>query len=398
MTIELPNSITQYFPYLPELFTALLIAFLITPLIGKFARKYHFLDLPSISRGRTDNTKDRRIHKKAIPRLGGLAVIIAFFATIAIYDNVPSEIVGVLIGMIIITFSGLLDDKLEISGKQQILYQIIAAVIVIISGVTVQRLTIAGLDIDLVSFTQKLSLFGGEYLFRFPADFLTLFWIILVTNALAWVCGIDALGESMTFIASIIFGALAMKLGNPGYTMIFFVFAGALAGFIPYNLPRAKIFGGSIGHLNYGFFLATMAIVSETKMVSMFMILALPLIDMLWVLWGRIQHNKLNSPLDLLSISDRTHLHHRLMNLGFSVRETLYIELLMYGIISLVAFYLGGFSYDFIILSATLILILAIFTLIGILYRKNWKRKQEIKRPSKTTIKREDTPEERYAY
>ncbi len=399
MTIEIPEAITQYFPYLPKLAFAFLIAFLLTPMIGKLAKKLGFMDLPSQFRSRRDNTKDRRMHKKAIPRLGGLAIIISFFITLAVFDNVPSEITGILIGMGIITIGGLLDDRYEISGKVQISFQLLAVIIVIISGVTVTSLSLAGQEFNLVTYTNQINFLGLEYLFRFPADFLTLFWILLVTNALAWVCGIDALGESMTFVASVVFGALSMKLVGPEYTLIFFIFAGSVLGFIPYNFPKAKIFGGSVGHLNYGFFLATMAIQSETKLVSAVMILSIPLLDMFWVLINRIKNNSLKSPFDLLAISDRTHLHHRIMNLGFNSKETLYIELLLFAIISLGAFYLGGFSFDFIILSSIFVLLLIAFAIVGILYKNKWERNSKkttgAKRPP---IEQDTTPEQRYAY
>lgn len=398
MTLELPNAITQYFPYLPLAGFAFMVTFILTPLIGRFAKQYGFVDLPTRLRHRIDNTKDRRIHTNVVPRLGGLAIMVGFFVTLAIFDNVPTDIIGILIGIGILTINGVLDDKYELSGKTQLLFQLIAATVVVVSGVTIERFDIAGLEQSFVSFSQQFELFGLTYNFLFPADIITILWILLVTNALSWVCGIDALGESMTFIASIIFGALSMKLGNPEYTMIFFVFAGAVFGFIPFNFPRAKIFGGTVGHLIYGFFLSTMAIQSQTKLVSATMILTLPLLDMLWVLIGRLRHNKLRSPLQLLSISDKTHLHHRLMDLGFDVKATLYLELAIFSVFSLAAFYLGGFSFDFIILSTGIVLSLLLFNLINILYNRNWNRKiKPISRPKKA-IERETPPEEKYAY
>ncbi len=394
--IDLPLAITQYFSYIPSALFAFFITFLLTPMIGRFAKKYGFIDLPTKMRNRVDQTKDRRIHNRIVPRLGGLAIVIGFFITLTVFNNVPTDITGILIGIGILTINGILDDKYELSGKTQLLFQLAAAVVVVASGVTIEKISIAGFEQSFVNFSHQLEILGYSYNFLFPADLITIFWILLVTNALSWVCGIDALGESMTFIASLIFGALAMKLGSPEYTMIFFVFAGAVMGFIPFNFPNARIFGGTVGHLVYGFFLSTMAIQSQTKLVTATMILTLPLIDMLWVLIGRIKHNKLNSPLALLSISDRTHLHHRLMDIGFDIKQTLFLELAIFSIFSLAAFYLGGFSFDFILLSSGVVLAILLFNLISILYDKSWSKTPKPR--VRKTIKKDTSPEERYAY
>ncbi|KKQ35987.1 MAG: UDP-N-acetylmuramyl pentapeptide phosphotransferase/UDP-N-acetylglucosamine-1-phosphate transferase, partial [candidate division WS6 bacterium GW2011_GWA2_37_6] len=358
MNIEIPTAISQYFPYIPPALLAFGITFMASPIIGKFARKFKFIDLPAHKRSRDDKTKAQRIHKKIIPRLGGVAIMIGFFGTLLFLDDVPSQTYGIMIGMGLITLMGILDDKFELSGKVQLAFQLLATLIVVVSGVSILDIQIAGQFIDLSYYSTNINLFGLDYMFNFPADFLTIFWILLIMNALAWSCGIDALGESLAFVAAVTFGALSMKFGNPSYTYIFFVFAGSIWGFIPFNFPTAKILGGTAGDHNYGFFLSTMAIVSGTKLPTAIIILIIPLIDLIWVLIGRIRHNHLKSPLDLLAINDRTHLHHRIMDLGYSVKQTLYLELTLFSIFSILAFYLGGFGFDFVVLTSSIVGIL----------------------------------------
>lgn len=401
MNLSIPLAISQYFPYIPPAVLAFAITFLSTPLIGRFAKRFSFVDLPAHKRAPGDRTKAQRIHKKTIPKLGGFAIMLGFFSTLLFLDDVPSKIYGILIGMGIMTLLGVLDDRYELSGKVQISFQLLAALIVVISGVSILDIQIAGQYIDLSAFSTNISLLGLEYVFHFPADILTLVWILIVTNAMGWTCGIDSLGESLSFVAAITFGALSMKFGNPSYTYILFIFAGSIWGFIPYNFPVAKIRAGTSGDLNYGFFLSTMAIVSGTKLPTAILILILPLIDMIWVLIGRIRHNHLKSPLELLSISDRTHLHHRIMDLGYSVKQTLFLELTLFSIFSILAFYLGGFSFDFVVLSSVIVFVLIVFSLITIIYKRggvvNKDDRKRQKRPEKT-ITKDPTPEEKYAY
>jgi len=400
MDFEVPTAISQYFPYLPPAMIAFVAVFLVTPLIGRIARKFGFVDLPADKRTRDDRTKAQRIHKKIMPKLGGVAIVIGFFITLLFFDDIPSSVHGILIGLGLITMLGILDDKYELSGKIQISVQLLAAIIVVVSGVTILDFQVAGQFIDLSTYTSDINIFGYLYTFNFPADFITIFWILLAMNSLAWSCGIDALGESLTLVAVITFGALSMKFGNPSYTYLFFIFAGSVAGFIPYNFPGAKILGGTAGHLNYGFFLSTMAIVSGTKLPTVIIILTIPLIDMIWVLIGRIKNNHLKSPLDLLSINDRTHLHHRIMDLGFSIKQTLYLELTLFSIFSIIAFYLGGFSFDFVILASSIVAILLFFAFLTILYKNGYKKKngKNAQKKPEQTIKQDPTPEERYAY
>ncbi|MBN1331336.1 undecaprenyl/decaprenyl-phosphate alpha-N-acetylglucosaminyl 1-phosphate transferase [Candidatus Dojkabacteria bacterium] len=394
------NDITNlYLPYIPKAGFAFLIAFLITPIIGKIAKILDIVDLPKEKRSLHDKTRDRRIHEGIIPKLGGLAIMISFFSALLVYDNVPAEIFPILFGMGVLTLMGILDDKYDISGKYQILIQLFVALVVIVSGITIADIQIAGQFIDLSSFNTTLDFGLFSYNMILPADLFTLLWIMIVMNALAWVCGIDALGESITVIAAVTFAALSIKFGNPQYTLMFFLFAGAVYGFIPYNFPKAKIFAGTSGHINYGFFLATMGVISGTKLPSAILILSVPIIDMLWVLAGRLRANRLNSALDLLSISDTTHLHHRIMNLGFNSKETLRIELSIFLVFCVVAFYFGGFSTDFVFLTAGIVLIILFFTLLGVLYKLNWRRKREReKNKPKDPVSQELTPEEKYAY
>ncbi|MBD3280311.1 hypothetical protein GF389_02185 [Candidatus Dojkabacteria bacterium] len=393
------DIIEQYWPFIPKMGFAFLVAFLLTPLVGRIAKALGIVDLPKEKRPTTDKTRDRRIHKGIIAKLGGIAIMTAFFSALLVFDSVPSEMYPILFGLGVLTVMGVLDDKYDISGKYQIVIQFFVVLVVVVSGITITDIQIAGQFIDLSSYQTSLDFGIFTYNMILPADVITLVWIMVVMNALAWVCGIDALGESITFIAAITFATLSVKFGNPEYALMFFLFAGAVNGFIPYNFPKAKIFAGTSGHINYGFFLASMAVISGTKLPSAILILVIPIVDMIWVILGRIKNNNLTNVFDLLSISDRTHLHHRIMNLGFSAKETLKIELAFFSVFCVIAFYFGGFSTDFVFLAGGIVLIVIFFTLLGILYKLNWKRKKdrERRRP-KDPVSKELTPEEKYAY
>ncbi len=397
MEISIPISITQYYPYILPFFTAFLISFLITPFVGKLADKLEFKE-QAISKKEHISYRHKKpqMHKNGILRLGGITIIISFFVSLIIFDNVPTNLYGVLIGMLIITILGIIDDKKDLPGKTQLFVQILAASVVVVFGVTIPSIHIIGQSINFNLFSHQFNMFGLDYNFIFPADIITVFWILLVMNAFAWTCGIDALGESLAIVASLVFAALSVKYGNFHYPLIFFIFAGSISGFTPYNFPKAKIIAGSVGDMNFGFLLSSMAIVSGTKLPTATMILIIPILDMIWVLIGRIKRHRLSNPLKILSISDDTHLHHRIMKLGFNVKETLYIELAIFSIFSFAAFYLAGFSFRFLLLSAFIVVALIIFAILNAL--KGRSKLVSSKSNQKRIIKKSLSPEDRYAY
>ncbi|MFQ5492995.1 MAG: glycosyltransferase family 4 protein [Candidatus Dojkabacteria bacterium] len=393
------NIFEPYLDLLPYMAAAFFVSLLLTPVIGYLATKYRFIDLPAKLRKRTDKTIDQRIHDEAKPRLGGLAVLIPFFLIAFAGSTLTSQVWGMLLGLGIIVIVGVLDDKYELSGGVQFAFQLLAAIIVVVSGVSITHVDVAGLSIDFNSFSRELNLGSFIYNFVFPADLITVGWIMIIVNALNWVCGIDALGEGITFIAALTTMILAVRVGSPEFAIFPALLVAGLLGFIPYNFPPSKIIGGTAGHTGYGFLLAVLAILSGAKITSGIILLSIPLVDMGWVLLNRMRDHKTVNIFKLFSISGRVHLHHRLMSLGFSGKQTLYIETSAMAVVSLIALYFGDFNTSLITLVLVIALLIIFFTIISLRTRnKPSTPKPPPSEPEPPVIDTGPTPEEKYAY
>ena len=394
------TSLQPYINLLPHAVTAFVITLLLTPLIGNLAKKFHFVDLPASMRKRTDSSNNTRLHEGIKPRLGGLAVLLPFIILTFLNVELNLANLGILTGLGILLISGVIDDRFELSAGRQLLIQLMVAILVVITGTTITNIDFAGQSFNFVSSSNPIFIGNFTYMFRFPADLITIFWILAITNALNWVSGIDALGETTTFIASTITMMLAVRAGQFGLAILPAILSGGLLGFMPYNFPPAKIFSGTAGSTGYGFIIAVLAILSGSKITTSILVLSLPIVDMLWVILYRI---KTHQDLPLLKrpfVGGNVHLHHRLMSLGLSAKQTLALESITMGIIALFAFYIGGFSTHFIVLIGIIFIIFIAFLLLSYRLKKNGDNNQTVKKKPDEPPKPDtsSTPEEKYAY
>lgn len=305
---------------------------------------------------------------------------------------------GMIAGLIVLLVIGALDDKYELSAKYQFLGQIIAALIVILSGVTITQLDIAGQRLKFDSFISVWNLGLFEYTFIFPGAIITLFWILTIINAINWMCGIDAIGEVMTFIASLTTMLLAIRADQPELALISAMLGASILGYLPFNFPPSKIISGTGGTTGYGFILAVLAVMSGSKITSAIMILSLPLIDMIWVMAFRFLNLKEVPFLKRPFMGGNVHLHHRIMALGFTQIQTLFIEMTLIALISLIAFYFGGFSDSFLILVSIAVLLIFVFTAITLAAKRKQTAKPKEPESKPPIIDNGPTPEEKYAY
>jgi UDP-GlcNAc:undecaprenyl-phosphate GlcNAc-1-phosphate transferase len=396
-------SQTNLIPYL-DIFPSFLITFifslLLTPFIGYIAKKFKFIDLPVSLRKRTDKTLAQRIHKHPKLRLGGLSVLIPFvFIVLTMLDG-NSKIWGLILGLLVLIVGGVLDDKYELNAKKQMLLQILAAVIVVMSGITIMKFDIFGTTFNFNQFSTNLNMGLFNYHMIFPADIVTIVWILLIINAINWMSGIDAIGEITTFITAFTTMLLSVRAGQMEMAMLSAILAAGVLGFLPYNLPPSKIMSGTAGTTGYGFILAVLAIISGSKITSAVMLLSIPLLDMVWVMMYRFIKLKNEPFLKRPFVGGNVHLHHRLMDLGLTTVQTLFVESAVIGLISILAFYLGGFSMPLISVVIIFSVLFVIFAIISIM-SKNKKKEVTViktKKPTPPTVTNEPTPEEKYAY
>lgn len=358
------SLIHTYIDLIPPFVTAFVIATILTPYVIKLAFKVRAIDLPAHLRDQSDSTASRRIHKKATPKLGGLGMALAFLLSLFLFTEINQFSISLFLGSLIITVMGFLDDKYNLNGKTQLLLQSLAALIIISSNTVIKTVDIGIYNFDFQQIKIYLDLSFITLDFYLLPVIITLVWIVGITNFINWVGGIDGLNGSVTAIVLIAMLLISVKLNNLYLTPIIALHLGGVLGVLPYNMSPAKVFYGTIGdHLN-GYLIAVFALISGGKTASLIILIGLPLIDALWVLYKRLkQHpNTLFNPLKLLHISDTNHLHHRLLQLGYTPQKVVQIEVGVTILLSVIAFAVSGFREDFIAVVSTCGLIILLFT------------------------------------
>ena len=294
---------------------AFIFSFASTPLVKGWAFKLKAIDVP----------KDgRRMHKTPIPRLGGLAIIFGFIvAVLCFYGQPDRKIAATLIGAGIIAVMGVVDDIKALDAKPKFLIQIIAAMIVVIGG---------NIKIDVLTNPNFFSPAPYWVLPDWVSVIVTILWIVFITNAVNFIDGLDGLAAGVSAIMSVSLVFIAVKVGEYPVAIIGM---GACFGFLPYNFNPAKIFMGDTGSTFLGFMLATLSIQGIFKSYAIIsfavplLILGLPLFDASFAMLRRI--SKGQSPMQ----ADRGHLHHRLIDMGFSQKQTVFILYAISGVLGI---------------------------------------------------------------
>jgi UDP-GlcNAc:undecaprenyl-phosphate GlcNAc-1-phosphate transferase len=177
----------KYLAYLPIIFFAFCISFALTPLIIFLARRFGAIDQPKTKRSEGDRTRERRIHRKPTPKLGGVPVFFSFVAVALLFLNPTTELLGFLGIVSVLFFMGIYDDIYEISAGKQFIFQIFAAVSASLF-LKLPFVSLFGIDIDL----NWLQYESGGLNISFPGDLLIFAWIILLINSIKWSAGADA--------------------------------------------------------------------------------------------------------------------------------------------------------------------------------------------------------------
>ena len=280
---------------------AAVIAFGTTPIVKTFAQKVGAMDIPD---------HKRHIHAHPTPRMGGMAIFLGFLISVLLFVEVTQAVQGILIGAVIIVATGVVDDIVNLRYYFKFGAQILAAVVAVLHGVTIQGLMNPNV------FAAEETLFIG-YL-SVPV---TILWIVGITNAVNLIDGLDGLACGVSAISSVTMLVVALLVAEPGVALILAALAGGCLGFIPYNLNPAKIFMGDTGALLLGYVLATVSILGLFKFYAIItfivpiLALALPLFDTLFAIVRRLIRGQ--NPMT----PDRGHLHHRLIDHGLSQKQ-----------------------------------------------------------------------------
>lgn len=277
-----------------------IIAFFSTKVIGRIAAKLKILDYPN----------ERKIHKKAIPLLGGLAIFISYVATIVFNFNFSIELKGVVIGGTIILIIGLIDDIRHIPATWKLISQVLASSILILHGV-------------------KLSFLPNTWWGNAGEVLLTVIWVVGITNAVNFFDGMDGLATGLTVIGSLSFFIVAEITGQSYLGFLTIALAGSCMGFLKFNFRPASIFLGDAGSTFLGFTLAGIAVMGGWAEKNPKVALSLPILilsvfifDMIYITIARVWDGRVRNFKGWIEYTGKDHLHHRLVALGFNETQT----------------------------------------------------------------------------
>ncbi len=328
---------------------AFLISFSATPMVISLAHKVGAIDVP----------KDkRRVHKKPTPLMGGLAIFYGFVVSVICFATIDKEVMGILVGCVIVVTTGIIDDITDMKAIVKLLCQILAAAVVVYSGVRIEHFA--------NPFTQW---FGAPYIVMdyWVSCAVTIFWIVGICNAVNLIDGLDGLAVGVSSIASIALLTLTLISENLNVAIITAAVAGAGFGFLPYNFNPAKIFMGDTGALFLGFILACISVQGMLKMSAVItfaapiLILGLPIFDTVFAILRRLLTGK--SPMQ----PDRGHLHHRLLDMGFSQRRVVAILYTLTAVLCMTAVVISikGYTRGLILICSVLLIILVSIKVMG---------------------------------
>jgi UDP-GlcNAc:undecaprenyl-phosphate/decaprenyl-phosphate GlcNAc-1-phosphate transferase len=280
----------------------------------------------------TPPASDRHVHSTPVPRLGGVAVFLATICVVGaallfprVFDSpseLPVRVAGILGPAAIIFLLGLFDDLCPLGAPVKLLGQTVAAVLLYVNGFGVYQ----------------IDLLGNHVLRHFVALPLTIFWVLLITNAFNLIDGLDGLASGSALFSTLVVFVVSLFLSNHLISFLAVVLAGAILGFLPFNIGPATIFLGDSGSLFIGFLLSALGLAGSQKAQTMVAVaipvvsFGLPILDVGLALMRRFMNDK------PLFIGDREHIHHKLLDRGFSQREVvliLYCVTAGFGLLSL---------------------------------------------------------------
>lgn len=348
--------------YLLIFLASLALSALATVAVRHLAFRFRVLDWPDAA--------GRKIHEKPMPLLGGLAIFFSYFLLLFLFaprflaGNLEwRHLIAFAVGALILMIGGVLDDKKNLSPRKQIIFPLLAVVAVLAGGIEIGRISNPlGGYFDLSSWSLVGSLIVALWLLGM------MYTTKLLDGVDGLVSGISAIGGLVIFLFT-----LTTRYYQPDIAMAAILLAGASAGFLIFNWHPAKIFLGEGGALLLGYILGVLAIISGGKIAIALLVMGIPVMDVAWTILRRLAAGK-----NPFRTADKKHLHHRLLDLGLSQRQTVlvfYVLALGFGLSGLFLQSRGKFL-------ALLLLVVLMFVFVIALSVINRRRERVGRQPS----------------
>jgi UDP-GlcNAc:undecaprenyl-phosphate/decaprenyl-phosphate GlcNAc-1-phosphate transferase len=339
-----------------------LLSLISTPLVRNFFIKKNWIENPT--------KKDQKTHNatalKSVPRGGGLPIFISVLITSLILLPVDKHLIGILLAALVTLIIGLWDDIKDISPKFRLFTNILAALIVVASGIGIAFISnpIGGGIIDL-SFPRITFNFLGTHSIWLISDLLAVIWIVWCMNIVGWATGVDGQLPGFVTIAAFFMGILAFRYSTDITQWPVIILAGAVCGsylgFLPFNFFPQSIMPGYSGKSLAGFFLAVLAILSGAKLATLIFLLGIPMLDAFYTIIRRIIQKK------PIYLGDGQHFHHQLLKKGWSRKAISLFYCFITLLLGTISLFLNSSQKFYIFLGLTLVF----FALVSTLFQHN---------------------------
>lgn len=316
--------------------------------------------------GILDQPAARKIHKKPVPLLGGVAVFAAFSLALLLNFRFSLGLKGIVLGSLILMLAGVVDDIRGLSARFRLLLQVLCSSIVIAHGVCLNTFPSAWAAGNVLNIV------------------LTVLWMVGMTNAINFMDGADGLATGMAVIASGAFFFIAYQTGQTYFAFLTMALAGACLGFLVFNFHPAKIFLGDAGSSFLGFSLASLAVMGEwaeknpiVALAIPTLILAVPIFDIVYISVSRVARGDVKDFQGWIEYVGKDHLHHRLAAMGFSHRESVTFIYLICAVFAVGALTLrGATTQQSLLLVLQAFIILTVITVLMIVGNENMAKRR----------------------
>lgn len=335
--------------YLLVFLASMVLALLITPIVRGLAWKMGVVDKPGL--------EERKKHGRVVPYLGGIGLLIVFLLMVYWRVNVDKNVLILISGAFLVSGLGLIDDVFKLDPWQKLIGQILVGCLLVLGGVGIKSIVLPGNAVlDLNFWQETIVIQNWQITISLISAFFTIVWMVMLMNVLNFLDGIDGLASGVSLISFFILFVLSISeyVNQPLIAILSVIMMGALAGFLPFNLPIASIFLGDSGSMFLGYLLGVMAIFSGAKVATVLIVVGLAILDTIVVIITRIMEGK------KIWQADRLHLHYKMIDSGWKPWQVL---VSYYGVsicLGILALFLPNSAGKFVVLLVLLIYFLVI--------------------------------------